>query len=209
MCEYIAAVRDAIGWDQPLSADHFGRLSVNDAIRYARAFEPYQLAWAEDLIPWRDWRGYRKISDATTTPTLTGEDIFGLEEGFQDLIDNQAVDLIQPDPETSGGLLETKRISDYAADRGIPTVLHFAGSPVGCMAAVHLAATLKSFVVMENHAVDMPWWQDLVTGTEKPIIQKGYIPVPDKPGLGVELNEQVVKEHLRYPGILRADADVR
>jgi L-alanine-DL-glutamate epimerase-like enolase superfamily enzyme len=200
LCEHIAAVRDAIGWDAPLGADHFGRLSVNDAIRYARAFEPYQLAWAEDLIPWRDWRGYRQISDATTTPTLTGEDIFGLEEGFQPLVENRAVDLIQPDPETSGALRETRRIADYADLHGIPTVLHFAGSPVGCMASVHLAATLRNFVVMENHAVDMPWWGDLVTGPAKPIVQAGYIPVPDTPGLGVELNEAVVREHLRYPG---------
>jgi L-alanine-DL-glutamate epimerase-like enolase superfamily enzyme len=200
LCEYIAAVRDAIGWDAPLSADHFGRLSVNDAIRYARAFEPYQLAWAEDFVPWRDWRGLKTIKEATTTPILTGEDIFGLEEGFQDLIDNEAVDIIQPDAETSGALRETKRIADYADLRGIPTVLHFAGSPVGCMASVHLAATLRNFVVMENHAVDMPWWGDLVTGPPKPIIQNGYIPVPDKPGLGVELNEEVVKKYLRYPG---------
>jgi len=200
LCEYIGAVRDAIGWDAPLAADHFGRLSVKDSIRYARAFEPYQLAWAEDFIPWRDWRGYQRIREATTTPILTGEDIFGLEEGFQDLIDNEAVDIIQPDPETSGALRETKRIADYADLRGIPTVLHFAGSPVGCLAAVHLAATLRNFVVMENHAVDMPWWGDLVTGPSKPIIQNGYIPVPDKPGLGVELNEEVVKKYLRYPG---------
>jgi L-alanine-DL-glutamate epimerase-like enolase superfamily enzyme len=200
LCEHIAAVRDAIGWDAPLGADHFGRLSVNDAIRYVRAFEPYQLAWAEDLIPWRDWRGYRQISDATTTSTLTGEDVFGLEEGFLPLIENRAVDLIQPDPETSGALLETKRIADYADLHGIPTVLHFAGSPVGCMASVHLAATLRNFVVMENHAVDMPWWGDLVTGPAKPIVQAGHIPVPDTPGLGVELNEAKVREHLRYPG---------
>jgi L-alanine-DL-glutamate epimerase-like enolase superfamily enzyme len=200
LCEYIAAVRDAIGWDTPLGADHFGELTVNDAIRYARTFEPYQLAWAEDLIDYRDWRGYKTISDATTTPTLTGEDAFGLEEGFQNLIENRAVDIIQPDPETSGALRETKRIADYADLHGIPTVLHFAGSPVGCMAAVHLAATLGNFIVMENHAVDMPWWQDLVAGVPKPIIQNGYIAVPDTPGLGVELNEAVVKEHLRYPG---------
>lgn len=200
LCEYIAAVRDAIGWDAPLGADHFGRLSVNDSIRYAKAFEPYQLAWAEDFIPWQDWRGYKKICDATTTPILTGEDAFGLEEGFQDLIDNEAIDIIQPDPETSGALKETKRIGDYADKYGIPTVLHFAGSPVGCMASVHMACTLRNFVCMENHAVDMPWWQDLVTGPKKPIIQNGYIPVPDTPGLGVELNEEVVKQHLRYPG---------
>jgi L-alanine-DL-glutamate epimerase-like enolase superfamily enzyme len=200
LCEYIAAVRDAIGWDAPIGADHFGELTVNDAIRYARAFEPYQLAWAEDLIDYRDWRGFKTISHATTTPTLTGEDAFGLEEGFQNLIENRAVDIIQPDPETSGALRETKRIADYADRHGISTVLHFAGSPVGCMAAVHLAATLGNFIVMENHAVDMPWWQDLVTGVPKPIIQNGYIAVPDTPGLGVELNADVVKEHLRYPG---------
>lgn len=200
LCEYIEAVRDSIGWDAPLGADHFGRLSVNDSIRYARAFEPYQLAWAEDFISYRDWRGFKAISDATTTPILTGEDAFGLEEGFQNLIENHAVDIIQPDPETSGGLRETKKIADYADMHGIPTVLHFAGSPVGCMAAVHLAATLKNFIVMENHAVDMPWWSDLVKGLSQPIIQNGYIPVPDSPGLGVELNEQVIKEHLRYPG---------
>jgi L-alanine-DL-glutamate epimerase-like enolase superfamily enzyme len=198
LCEYIAAVRDAIGWDQPLGADHFGRLSVNDSIRYARAYEPYQLAWAEDFISCRDWRGFKKISEATTTPILTGEDAFGLEEGFQDLIDNQAVDIIQPDPETSGALIETKRITDYAHMHGIPTVLHFAGSPVGCMASLHLAATIQDFLVMENHAVDMPWWGDLVT--PKVEIKDGYLPVPDKPGLGVELNEPVVREHLRYPG---------
>jgi len=198
--EYIAAVRDTIGWDVPLGADHFGRLSVNDSIRYAKAFEPYQLAWAEDFISYRDWRGYRRISEATSTPILTGEDAFGLEEGFQNLIENGAVDIIQPDPETSGALLETKRIADYADLHGISTVLHFAGSPVGCMASVHLAATLRNFIVMENHAIDMPWWEDLVTGPKKPTIQNGYIPVPDTPGLGVELNESVVKEHLRYPG---------
>jgi L-alanine-DL-glutamate epimerase-like enolase superfamily enzyme len=126
--------------------------------------------------------------------------VFGLEGGFLDMIDNQAVDIIQPDAETSGGLRETKIIGDYADMHGIPTVLHFAGSPVGCMASVHVAATLRNFVCMENHAVDMPWWSDLVNGLPKPIVQKGYIAVPDKPGLGVELNEPVVKEHLRYPG---------
>ena len=200
LCEYIAAIRDSIGWGVPLAADHFGDLSVDDCIRYARAFESDQLAWAEDFVDWRNWRGLKAIADASTTPILTGEDAFGLEEGFQALIENRAVDIIQPDPETSGALLETKRIADNASRHGIPTVLHFAGSPVGCMASVHLAATLKDFVVMENHAVDIPWWQDLVIGTPKPIIQNGHIAVPDTPGLGVELNEEVARQHLRYPG---------
>jgi hypothetical protein len=63
-----------------------------------------------------------------------------------------------------------------------------------------MAATLNHFLAMENHAVDMPWWSDLVTGLPNPIIQNGYITVPDTPGLGVELNEEVVRKHLRYPG---------
>jgi L-alanine-DL-glutamate epimerase-like enolase superfamily enzyme len=175
-------------------------LSVKDCIRYARAFEPYQLAWAEDFIDFRDWRGYKAIKEATTTPILTGENAFGLEEAFRDLIENRAVDIIHPDPETSGALIETKRIADFADLYGIPTALHFAGSPVGCMASVHLAATIRDFVAMENHAVDMPWWDDLVTGIPKPIIRKGYIQVPDSPGLGVELHEETVRKHLRRPG---------
>jgi len=210
LCEYLAAVRDGIGYDVPLAADHFGPLDVNDSIRYARAFEPYQLAWVEDPLQIhtggyggdapKDWRAYKEIKEATVSPIATGEALFGLEEGFKDFIENRALDIIHPDPLTSGGIRETKRIADYASIYGISTAVHFAGSPVGCMACVHMAATIKDFIAMENHAVDIPWWGDLVTGPSKPIIQQGFIPVPDAPGLGVELDEDVVKQHLRIPG---------
>ncbi len=210
LCEFIQAVRDAIGWDMPLAADHFGPLELNDAIRYARAFEPYQLAWAEDMIQVGhlgqggdaplNWRAYKDLCDATVTPIATGESLFGLEEGFKAFIDNRAIDVVHPDPLTAGGVRETKRIADYAVMHGIRTALHFAGSPVGCMACVHVAATLKDLLALENHAVDIPWWDDLVTGVSKPIVNKGFIEVPDNVGLGVELNDDVVKQHLRVPG---------
>ncbi len=209
LCEFIAAIRDVIGWSAPLAADHFGPLNVNDSIRYAKAFEKYQLSWAEDLLqtregthyPWQNWQAYKKIADATTTPVNTGEDIFGLEDGFRPLIDNRAVDVIHPDIETSGGLLETKRIADHAELAGIQVAMHHAGSPVGGFAGYHCAATFgNNFLAMENHALDMPWWQDLVTGVPKPIVDKGYVTVPERPGLGLELNDAVVKEHLRRPG---------
>ena len=212
MCEYIQAVRDAIGWEAPLAADHFGALTVKDSIRYARAFEKYDLAWAEDMIdignlgPGSDapknWRGYKELKEATRTPIATGESLFGLEEGFRELIDNRAIDIIHPDPLTAGGIRETKRIADYASMHAIQTAIHFAGSPVGCMASVHMAATLKDMLAMENHAIDIPWWGDLVRGPSKPIVDRGYIAVPDVPGLGVELNEEVVKEHIRKGGYL-------
>lgn len=209
LCEYIAAIRNVIGQGTPLGADHFGSLNVNDSIRYAKAFEPYQLAWAEDLLqvpegdehPYLNWQAYKAISDATVTPVLTGEDIFGLQGGFQQLIDNRAVDAIHPDIETSGGLLETKKIADYAEIHGVRIAMHHAGSPIGAYAGYHCAATFgPHFLAMENHALDMPWWQDMVTGVPKPIIDKGYVTVPEKPGLGLELNDAVVKEHLRRPG---------
>lgn len=209
-CEFIQAVRDAIGWEMPLGADHFGPLTVNDSIRYARAFEQYDLAWAEDMIQVghlgpggdapKNWRAYKELIENTSTPIATGESLFGLEEGFQAFIDNRAIDIIHPDPLTSGGIRETRRIADYAVMHGIQTAIHFAGSPVGCMACVHMAATLKEMLAMENHAVDIPWWGDLVTGPSKPIVNRGYITVPDTPGLGVELNEAAVKEHIRKGG---------
>ncbi len=209
LCEYIAAIRDVIGQGTPLAADHFGPLNVNDSIRYAKAFEPYQLSWAEDLLqipegnqyPYLNWQAYKTISEATETPVNTGEDIFGLQGGFQDLIENRAVDVVHPDIETSGGLLETKKIADYADLHGVRVAMHHAGSPIGAFSGYHCAATFgNQFLAMENHALDMPWWQDLVTGVPKPIIDKGYVTVPEKPGLGLELNDAVVKEHLRRPG---------
>jgi L-alanine-DL-glutamate epimerase-like enolase superfamily enzyme len=207
LCEYFQAARDLVGHGFPLAADHFGQLTVKDCIRYARAFEPHNLAWAEDFLPNPDvpgvtttWRDYKELKEATTTPILAGEQFFGLQEGFKDMIDNRALDIIHPDYVASGGMREIKLIADYAAANGIPTAIHQPGSPIGQIAMAHLAATLSNFVACEHHAADMPWWQDLVTGVDKPIIKDGYVTVPDKPGLGVELNEAVVKEHLRYPG---------
>ncbi len=200
LCEYIKAVKDTIGWEAPLAADHFGNTSsVADAIRYAKAFEPYNLAWAEDFLDWRDWRGYKRIRQASTTKLNTGELAFGLEEGFLNLLDNDAVDLINPDIIASGGLREIKRIADYAQIKGVKVAIHLATSPLGQIGAAHLAATMRNFLVCEHHSADMPWWNDLVTGLPKPIVNKGYVAVPDIPGLGLELNEPVVKEHLRYP----------
>jgi L-alanine-DL-glutamate epimerase-like enolase superfamily enzyme len=133
-------------------------------------------------------------------PLALGESLFGLEEGFKPFIDNRALDIIHPDLLTAGGLRETKRIADYASMNGIPTACHYVASPVGCMATVHAISTVKDFLAMETMAPDTPWWDDLVKGLPKPIIQNGYIPVPETPGLGIELNDEVVKQHLSVPG---------
>jgi len=152
----------------------------------------------EDLIPWQYTDLWKQITDASPTPTLTGEDIY-LKEDFIKLCQNHAVGKIHPDLATAGGILETKKIGDAAMEYAVPMAMHFASSPVSCMASVHCAAATQNFLALENHSLDVPWWSDLVEGIEKPIINRGYIQVPEKPGLGVTLNEDAVRQHL-MPG---------
>jgi L-alanine-DL-glutamate epimerase-like enolase superfamily enzyme len=199
MCDYVAAVRDEVGMDIPLAMDHFGHIGVNSCIRLGRAFEKYNIAWLEDMIPWQYTDLWKQITDSVNIPTLTGEDIY-LKEEFRKLCETHAVDIIHPDLASSGGILETKKIGDMAQEHGVPMAMHFAGSPVSCMANVHCAAATENFLALENHSVDIPWWSDLVNGVAKPIVQKGYIPVPSGPGLGITLNDEVMKQHLAEPG---------
>jgi L-alanine-DL-glutamate epimerase-like enolase superfamily enzyme len=196
MANFVAEVRKAVGYDIPLCADHFGHFGVNTAIRLGHAIEKYQLAWLEDMVPWFYTDQWKQITDAINTPTLTGEDIY-LKEEFVKLIDAGAVDMIQPDLASSGGLIETKKIGDYAEERGIPMAMHFAGTPVSFMANIHCAAATENFISLEHHSFDVPWWEEMVTGIEKPIYKDGFVKVPDTPGLGIDLNEKVVKEHLK------------
>jgi len=196
--QYVAAVRDAVGMEIPLSMDHLGHLGVKSVIRLGKAYEKYNLAWMEDVLPWQYTDLLKQISAESPTPILTGEDIY-LKESFRVLCENHAVGKIHPDLATAGGILETHKIGDMAEEFGVPMAMHFAGSPVSCMANVHCAAATQNFLALENHSLDVPWWNDLVEGISKPIVNHGWIAVPDKPGLGITLNEDVVKAHL-LPG---------
>ncbi|MCB0688322.1 MAG: mandelate racemase/muconate lactonizing enzyme family protein [Saprospiraceae bacterium] len=196
LMEFLAIMRDKIGYEIPMGTDHWGHFSVNEATKIAKAAEPYSLAYMEDLIPWHFMDQWREITLSTTTPTQTGEDIYRLEGGFDKIIDNHTVDIVHPDPNTAGGILETKRIGDYASKHGIGFMHHHAAGPVSFIGCVHSAAATENFLWLEHHAVDKPDWENLVTGFDGPIVQNGYVTVPDKPGLGVELNEEVVEKYL-------------
>ncbi|MBM1105808.1 mandelate racemase/muconate lactonizing enzyme family protein [Aurantibacter crassamenti] len=195
--QVVENVRNMVGYEIPISTDHYGHFDLNNGIRLAKALDKYRLAWFEDMIPWQHTEQWKTISDAIETPTTTGEDIHYLEN-FKPLIHNRSVDIVHPDLASSGGLLETKRIADYAEEFGIAMAMHQAGTPVSFMANVHCAAATQNFLALEHHSVDLPWWESLVkmTGKEK-MIDKGFSPVPlDSPGLGIELNLDVIKEHL-------------
>ena len=194
--QYVAAVRDAVGMEIPLSMDHLGHIGVKSIIRLGKAYQKYNLSWMEDVIPWTYTDLLKQISDQSPTPILTGEDIY-LKAPFEVLCRKHAVSKIHPDLATSGGILETHKIGDMAEEYGVPMAMHFAGTPVGCMANVHCAAATENFLALENHSLDVPWWSTLVQeGVKTPIVNNGWIDVPDRPGLGVTLNEDVVRQHL-------------
>jgi L-alanine-DL-glutamate epimerase-like enolase superfamily enzyme len=198
LAKYVETIRNTIGYEIPLSSDHFGHFDINNSIRFGRAMEKYRLAWLEDMVPWFDIADWKIVTDTLDTPTCTGEDIYMLKNGFKPLLDAHAVDIIQPDLATAGGLLETKKIGDYAEDCNVAMAMHMAGSPVCFMANVHCAAATQNFLALEHHSVDVPWWGNLVKMTgEQPMITNGFANVPlDSPGLGIELNEEEVKKHL-------------
>ncbi|MEP7269343.1 MAG: mandelate racemase/muconate lactonizing enzyme family protein [Saprospiraceae bacterium] len=195
--QIVENVRNMVGYEIPLSTDHYGHFDYNNGIRLGRALEKYRLAWLEDIVSWEFADQWKTMTEALETPTLTGEDIY-LLKNFKPLIDNRSVDIIHPDIATSGGLLETKRIGDYAEEHGIAMAMHQAGTPVSFMANVHCAAATQNFLALEHHSVDLPWWEGLVKTTDgRKLITKGFANLPlSAPGLGIELNDEVVKQHL-------------
>ncbi|MCC7263654.1 MAG: mandelate racemase/muconate lactonizing enzyme family protein [Candidatus Latescibacteria bacterium] len=206
LCEYAAQVRQVIGYEVPLALDHFGHIGLESCIRLGRALDQFAFAWYEDMLPWQFTDQYVQLSRSVATPVCTGEDIY-LKEGFMELLRSRGVSVIHPDIASSGGILETKRIGDLAQEHGVAMAMHMAMSPVAAMASVHCAAATENFLVLENHSVDVPWWNQLVTGLPDPIIQDGYIQVPDKPGLGFDgLNEELIRQHLdpAEPGYFEA-----
>lgn len=201
--QYVREVREVIGYEVPLAIDHFGHVCVEDCIRFARHMEPYNIAWMEDMVPWIYPDQLARLRNATTIPVCTGEDIY-LKEGFAELFKKQAVSVIHPDILTCGGALEMKKIADMADENGVAVAIHMAESPIAALAAIHTAAAMHNVLAMELHSVDIPWWQDLVNGPEKPFVKDGFVTVPDVPGLGIEsLNEALIAEHINpaIPGI--------
>lgn len=202
--QYVKDVRAVIGYEVPLAIDHVGHMGIESSIRLARRIEPYNIAWMEDLLPWQYTDQYVRLRNSCAVPIATGEDVY-LSKGFLPLLEAGGVSVIHPDILSIGGILELKKTGDLAWEYGVPMAIHMAETPIAAMAAAHVATATEGFYVQEFHSVDVPWWDDIVKGSlHTPIVDQGYIHVPDLPGLGIEaIDDEVLRAHLHpdYPDL--------
>lgn len=194
MTNLVATLRKALGKGVDLAIDCHWNYGVNDAIKLARACEPYDLLWLEDPVPPENTDAMRRVTAATTTPIATGENHYQRHH-FRELLEREAVDILAPDFQKVGGLLEGRRIADMAEVHYLAVAPHNISSPIGTMASVHLCAAIPNFLALEWHAASVPFFDDLIEGRGGPLIKDGYIAVPDKPGLGIELDEGVAYKY--------------
>ena len=188
---YVKEVRDVIGYEVPLAIDHFGHVAIEDAIRFAKRLEKYNIAWMEDLAPWHMTNHLKKFADNSCVPLCTGEDIY-LAENFEPVL-SAGVNVVHPDLLTVGGMQEMKKLGHLCEKYGTAIAIHMAESPIAFMAAIHCAAALKNVLAVEFHSVDHPEWYELVSPAIK--LENGFMTVPDAPGFGIEsLNEELIEK---------------
>ncbi|MFP8958370.1 mandelate racemase/muconate lactonizing enzyme family protein [Natrialbaceae archaeon A-CW3] len=192
----IEAVREEIGYEIDLGVDLHWNFTVETATRLGRKLEPFDLAWIEDPVPPEKTAAHRRIANTVNVPILTGENVTTVA-GFNDLLQQDALDIAAPDVNKTGGLRDLKRVANLCDLYGVPLAPHNISSPLGTVAGVHFAASIPNFIALEYHARDVPWWEDLVTrtGESGPIIDNGTVALPQGPGLGIELEEDVVERY--------------
>ncbi len=194
MIACVAAMKDVLGDEIGLALDCGPGWMVPDAIRFARAMEPFNLMWLEDLItgdymPYTLADVYREVTVSTSTPIHTGEQIY-LRQNFKHLIESHAVRIIGPDPADIGGLAELKWVAEYADLHGILMAPHgIIDGLIGLAGLVQVCATLpQNYIAFEYPVAQPNWWYDIITGLPHPIVKNGLINVWDTPGLGVDFN---------------------
>ena len=188
------AIRAELGPDFPLAVDLHWRYNTRDALQFIQMTEHLNLWFIEDPIPPENADAMARITAATKVPICTGENLY-TRHTWRPFIEKQACDIIQPDVQKCGGLLETKRIADWADLYYMPMVCHNLCSPVGTIASGHVCAAIRSFIALESDSVELPYWQDIIQhdGT---IYKDGYLELPNKAGFGIELNGKVCRRYL-------------
>ncbi len=198
----VEAMKAVLGDEVGLALDGGPGWVPTDVLRLARAVEPLNLMWLEDMVtgdytPYTLAQIYRDITMKTSTPIHTGEQVY-LRENFKDLIEMQAVNIIGPDPADIGGIAELKWVAEYADLHGILMAPHgVADGLIGLAALVQVSATLPQNYIGFEYPVARPdWWYDIITGLPTPIVKNSLIDVWDTPGLGVDFDVEKARQYL-------------
>ena len=198
----VVAMKDVLGDEIGLALDCGPGFTVPDAIRLAKAVESLNVAWLEDMItgdyvPYVLADVYREVTQSTSTPIHTGEQIY-LRQNFRELIEGKAVNIIGPDPCDIGGIAELKWVAEYADLHGILMAPHGTGDGLlGLAALVQVCATLpQNYIAFEYPTGKPEWWYDIVEGLPDPIVKDSMIEVWDRPGMGVDLIPDAAKQYL-------------
>jgi len=191
-----ANLREALGDDVDIAVHCHWEFDWIDALELARAVAPIKPMWLEDPMPPDYSESWSKLTAESPVPILTGENLYR-RQGFKPFILNQGCHIIHIDTPKAGGLLESKKIADLAELFALPTCAHLAASPLGALASAHCAAAIRDFRAQEFSPGSLPTetWEKFVF-YDGPVIKDGKYRISDKPGLGVELNEDHVRAHL-------------
>lgn len=193
----VEAVRDEIGYDIDLGMDLHWKFTVESALRLGKALEPYELAFLEDPVHPEKLDAQHRIKQQLDIPILNGENVVTANR-FYDLLDRDTLDIAAPDMARCGGLSEFQKIAGICDVFGVIMAPHNLTSPVGTVASVHACAAIPNVYSVEYRGGDAPWWEDVVsrTDTNDPILDSGYISVPEGPGLGIDINPDEVRGQL-------------
>jgi galactonate dehydratase len=189
----VEAVRDAVGPDVEIFIEAHGRMSPATSVAMGRALERFEPGWYEEPVPPEDIESLLFVKNHVGIPIATGERC-QTRYGFRDLVERRAADILQPDVIHAGGFLETKKIAALAEPCYMIVAPHNSAGP-GCTAAsVHLAVSTPNFKIQETFDdFSEPWLHEVVRGV--PRAQNGCFAVPQKPGLGIELDEEAIRAH--------------
>ncbi|WP_341835239.1 galactonate dehydratase [Chitinophaga pollutisoli] len=190
----VKAMRDAVGEDIDIMVDCHARPSPLMGMQFARALEPYGLYFFEEPCWPEAMDGIAAIQAAVSTPIASGERLVGVA-AFKDMLEKRAVSVLQPDITHCGGLSEVRRIAALADAYRVALAPHNPQGPVSTAASIELGFATPSYAICESVHSDVPWREEVVS--EGFVVEKkGRIVKPNnRPGLGIEINEDVVKKH--------------
>jgi L-alanine-DL-glutamate epimerase-like enolase superfamily enzyme len=187
----------AVAGRAEVAFDLHWRYAPADALRLARALEHLPLLWLEDPTPPQDLASVARLCERTTTPICTGENLYRLD-AFAALMRHGGVDVLAPDIQKVGGLSDTRQIAAYGDVHSRPLAPHNIAGPIGTLASAHVCASIPNFLALEWHAASVPFFDDLVT-LGRPVIEDGYVTLPDGPGIGAEPDLDACRRYAR-PG---------